>query len=288
VSETDYGAVARDAGLPRVGARLPLGAYVRELWERRRFATTLARFRLEATVAENRLGLAWVVLNPLLQAAVYGLIFGVIMGGESRPPKFIPFLVTGFFIFTFFSQSFSQGAKSLTGNLALVRSLSFPRMLLPASAVLRQIYELVPMLAVLAVILIGSGEFPTLSWLALVPVIALMTMFNMGVALIAARLTVHLRDIGQIIPIITRILFYTTGIFYSLELVLAPPRHPAWMLQVAQLNPVHAFVELSRGALMSTESMESGLWIVAVISAVAFLAGGLVFFWRAEERYGRE
>ncbi|MDN4483522.1 ABC transporter permease [Demequina lignilytica] len=288
MSKIDYRAVAEDAGLPRVGARAPFVAYMRELWTRRHFASTMARFRVEATMAENRLGLAWVVLNPLLQAAVYGLIFGVIMSSDSRPPKFIPFLVTGFFIFTYFSKSFSQGAKSISGNLSLVRSLAFPRMLLPISAVMRQLYELVPMLAVLAVILIGFGEFPDWTWLLMVPILVLMTMFNTGIALIAARLTVHVRDVSQLIPIITRIIFYMSGIFYSLELVLAPPKHPAWLLQVAQLNPVHAFIELSRGALQESQDVPAVLWLVASVAAVGFLAFGLVFFWRAEERYGRE
>ncbi|WP_228373698.1 ABC transporter permease [Demequina soli] len=288
MTNIDYGAVARDAGLPRVGARPTLPAYLRELWRRRHFATTMARFRVEASTAENRLGLAWVVLDPLLQAGVYGLIFGVIMPGSSRPQPFVPFLVTGFFIFTYFSKSFSQGAKSITGNLALVRSLAFPRMLLPLSAVLRNLYELVPMLAVLAAILIGFRQYPTWSWLLMIPIVILMTMFNVGVALVAARLTVHLRDIGQLIPVITRILFYMSGIFYSLELVLAPPKHPAWMLALAQLNPVHDFIELSRGALQEAHGVPGRLWIIAGVAAVSMLGFGIVFFWRAEERYGRE
>lgn len=285
MSEIDYDAVAREAGLTRVGARAPFFAYMRELWRRRHFASTMARFRVEATMAENRLGLAWVVLNPLLQAAVYGVIFGLIMPGSSRPQPFIPFLVTGFFIFTFFSKSFGAGAKAISGNRALVRSLAFPRMLLPISSVMRQVYELVPMLAVLAVILIGFGEFPTWSWLQMIPIVALMTMFNTGMALIAARLTVHVRDIQQIIPIITRVIFYSSGIFYSLEAVLADRPQ---LLEIVQLNPVHAFITLSRGALQSTQSAPGVLWLTAAVAAVVVLGIGLVFFWRAEERYGRD
>ncbi|MDN4477886.1 ABC transporter permease [Demequina sp. SYSU T00039] len=287
MADIDYRAVAIEAGLPRVGARPSLWRYLVDLWHRRRFATTLARYRLEATLSEQRLGIAWVVISPLLQAAVYGTVFGIIMTSDSRPDNFVPFLVTGFFLFTFFSQSFSQGAKALTGNVSLVRSLHFPRMLLPVSAVLKELYTLAPMLVVLVAILIGFGELPTLNWLLMVPILALMTMFNLGVALIAARLTVHLRDIGQLIPIITRILFYASGIFYSIDLVLAPPAHPAWMLQVAQFNPVHAFIELGRGALQTTQELEPLLWVVASGSALVTLVFGVVFFWRAEERYGR-
>ncbi|WP_296665204.1 ABC transporter permease [Demequina sp.] len=285
MTTTDYAALAREAGLPRVGARPPLVAYFKEMWERRHFATTMARYRIEATLSENRLGLAWVVLNPLLQAAVYGLIFGVIMPSSSRPPNFIPFLVTGFFIFTYFAQSFSQGAKAITGNASLVRSLSFPRMLLPISAVLQQLYQLVPMMIVLVVILVAFGEYPTWEWLLVVPILGLMTMFNLGVAFIAARLTVHLRDVTQIIPLITRILFYLTGIFYSLELVLADRPN---LLKIAQLNPVHDYVALVRASMLDGQEHSTVLWVVASVSAVAFLVFGIVFFWKAEERYGHD
>ncbi|WP_062299478.1 ABC transporter permease [Demequina maris] len=287
MTEIDYAALAREAGLPRVGARQDLPAYLKEMWQRRHFAIRLARYRIEGSLNQNRLGLAWVVLNPLLQAAVYGLIFGVIMPKSSREGiNFIPFLVTGFFIFSFFSKSFSQGARAITGNTSLVRSLSFPRMLLPLAAVLRNIYELVPMMAVLSVILIGFGEYPTWTWLLVPVILAFMTMFNMGVALIAARLTVHVRDVTEIIPVITRLIFYTTGIFYSLEQVLADK--PAWMLTLARLNPVHDFVELVRWAFMGGDTDMTQLAVIALIASVVTLIVGVFFFWTAEERYGRE
>ncbi|MFV0406430.1 MAG: ABC transporter permease [Propioniciclava sp.] len=295
MTEHDAAALAQTYDLPRVGARPSLPEYLQQMWERRHFASTLAKYRIESDVAENRLGLVWIVLNPLLQAAVYGLIFGIIMSSASRPQPFIPFLVTGFFIYTYFSVSFSQGARSITNNTNLVRSLSFPRMLLPVSAVLRQLFELIPMLAVLFIILIGFGVFPTWNWLLLLPALLLMTMFNLGVAFFAARLTVHLRDVTQIIPIITRILFYLTGIFYSLELVLADqPR----LLEIAQLNPVHAYISLARYSLIGLQIDPSTqeaidinlgyLWANAGISGVLFLVAGVVFFWKAEERYGRD
>lgn len=287
MTEIDYAAIAREAGLPRVGARPTLRAYLKEMWERRHFATKMARYRIEASLAQNRLGLAWVVLNPLLQAAVYGLVFGVIMPRDTRAGiNFIPFLVTGFFVFQFFSQSFSQGAKAITGNRSLVRSLGFPRMLLPVSAVIRQIYELVPMMIVLSIILIGFGEYPTWKWLLVPPILALMTLFNTGIALIAARLTVHLRDVTQIIPIVTRLLMYMTGIFYSIEQVLADK--PAWMLTVAQLNPVHDYIQLVRSMMLEGMEVNALIVSVAVGAAVVFFVAGIYFFWKAEERYGRD
>jgi len=288
VSDSDISAIARDAGLKQVGARPPLGSYLAETWRRRAFAMSLARYRLEASLHESRLGLGWIVLRPLLNAAIYGTVFGLIMDRSSRPGDipFIPFLVVGVFVFEFFSKSFGSGAKAITGNAGLVRSLTFPRLLLPLSQIIQFIIELVPMLIVMAIIVAAFGVPITWTWLLVIPLMGLMTMFNFGVALIAARLTVHLRDVAQIIPLVTRLFFYGSGIFYSLDLVLAD--NPAWMLTVAHLNPVGGFIGLTRLFVLGGPEVSTLLWVATLVSPFVTMAFGVVFFWRAEEKYGRD
>lgn len=286
MTTSDLEALARQAGLERVGARPRLREYLAEVWNRRAFAATLARYRIEASLQESRLGIGWVVLQPLLNAAMYGTVFGLIMSSDSRPDNFIPFLVVGVFIFQFFSKSFSGGANSITRNRGLVRSLNFPRMLMPLAQILQHLFELIPMVLVMLVIVIAFGEPITWGWLMIVPILGLMTLFNLGIALITARLTVHLRDIQQVIPILSRLVFYSSGIFYSLELVLAD--EPAWILTVTQLNPVHDYIALVRHFLLEGQPASPLVWTVAVAAAVVSLVVGVIFFWRAEERYGRD
>ncbi|WP_061961243.1 ABC transporter permease [Demequina flava] len=282
----DYEAIAREAGLERVGARASFGAYFKQMWERRGFAISLAKYRVQASMSDNRLGLAWIVLSPLLNAALYGTIFGVIMPRDTRGDEpFIPFLIIGVFIFQFFSKSFSAGAKSITGNASLVRSLNFPRMLLPIAEIIRQVIELIPMIIVMMIIVMVLGVPPAWSWFMIIPIMVCMTMFNLGVALISARLTVHIRDMTQIIPLITRVMFYTTGIFYSLEAVLAD--QPA-LLTIAQLNPVHDYVALVRDAVFNSGSAPAWMWWIAGLGGFITLVVGILFFWRAEERYGHD
>ena len=91
MTSTDHESLARTWGLARVGARPPLLVYLRELWARRVFAVTLARFRIQSTVSDNRLGLGWVVLQPLLNAALYGAVFGSILSANTRPTNFSRF-----------------------------------------------------------------------------------------------------------------------------------------------------------------------------------------------------
>lgn len=286
VTDVDYDKIAADAGLERVGARAPFGAYLKELWERRHFAYTLARFRIQATMSENRLGLGWIVLRPIMTAVIFGTIFGLIMPKGTRPEEnFIAFLVVGVFIFEFFSKSFAAGAKSITSNRALVRSLNFPRMLLPFASIMQQVFELIPIMAVMGIIVLLTGEPLTWSWLLVPVILAMMTMFNMGVALISARLTVHFRDMTQIIPLITRIMFYSSGIFYSLDKVLADK---PTLLKLAQLNPVHDYITLVRAQVLTGAEASTIEWVIAGAAAVLALGVGLIYFWRAEERYGRD
>ncbi len=281
MSLADY---AREHGLKRVGARPALLEYLAEAWKRRDFAFTMARFNSEAANAKNRLGRWWTVLLPTIQALVYGLIFGVLMG-SSRPENYIPFLFTGVFLFSFISGAFGAGAGSVTGNLGLVRSLSFPRMLLPVQATIQQVFNLLPQMVLLLVTWIVFAQPITWNWLLLIPITLLMVMFSTGLALVSARLTVHVQDLTKLIPFIVRIVFYTSGIFFNMERVLKD--YPI-ALEIEKYNPVYIFVSLARGVGVSGYSTTPFMWFAALGWAVLTLALGIVFFWKAEERYGRE
>lgn len=285
MTPTDPEALARDYGLERVGARPSLPAYLAQTWRRREFAITLARYRLQAAMSENRLGMGWVVLRPILNAALFGTIFGLIMPAGTRPDNFVPFLVVGFFIFEYFSKTLSGGAKAIVGAKSLVRSLSFPRILLPLAIVIRQLVELIPMLVVMFIILILLGEPITWGWLMVVPVMMLMTLFNLGVAFITARLTVHVRDLSQIIPLVSRVVFYTSGIFFDLARVLADKPE---LLRLARLNPVHDYIGLIRGFTVSGNEIYPFMWWIGIGAAVVTFVFGVIFFWKGEERYGRD
>src|SRR5699024_11635633 len=84
-------------GLARVGARPSLPSYLQQVWERRDFTVSLARYRIQSENERNRLGMAWVLLRPIFSACIYGLVFGFILAG-SRPPNFLSFVVIVVFL----------------------------------------------------------------------------------------------------------------------------------------------------------------------------------------------
>ena len=276
-------ALASSAKLKKVGKRQPIPSYIADTWQRRSFAAALARYQLEASTVKSSLGVAWLVLVPALQVAVYGLIFGVLLG-SSRPANYLPYMITGIVLFQYLSGVFTDGAKSITGNYSLVRSLNFPRMLLPVSAVLSNLYRTIPLIGLMLITLAVLGEPIRFDWLLIVPVLALMTIFGAGLAMLSARLTVHLADLNQLLPFITRVAFYVSGVFASVEKIVS---HYPSLAVFMNGNPIHAYLVIARGALVSGYSATGLDWIVAIIWATCTFAVGLVFFWLAEERYGR-
>jgi teichoic acid transport system permease protein len=285
--------------LRQLGGRPTLAEYLGQLWERRHFALELARSRFRAENERDRLGVAWIVLRPLINAAVYGTVFGLILVSPSRPPDYLPFLVTGVFMFQYFSGCFSDGARSIVANMGLVTTLHFPRAVLPISVVLQQLFGAFWMIGTLGVIVVASGDPIRLSWLALIPAMTLFTLFNLGVGFIAARMTIHLRDIAQLIPFVTRMFFYLSGVFVSMQSLLHG--HPRG-LALAEANPVYVFLTLIRVSLLGEHTVfavphkvnqfypyhAERMWLYAIAWGFGLLVVGFLFFWRAEDEYGRE
>lgn len=273
-------------GLHKVGGRPPIGAYLVDVWRRRAFIYSLARFRIEAENGRNRLGMGWVILKPLINAAVYGTIFGILLGRASRPDQFVLFLVIGVFFFEYFSSCFTSGAKSITSNANLVQSLNFPRMSLPLALVTQRLLQFVPMIVIMIVLVLAFGNQPLWDWLLLIPLVVLFTVFNAGLTLITARLTVHFRDLTQLLPFISRFFFYTSGIFFSVERRFGENET---VMKIADGQPIHEFLDLARSIMLTGPDyvINSQYWGYAAAWSFATLIIGTVYFWAAEERYGR-
>jgi teichoic acid transport system permease protein len=279
----DIADVAAAHGLHRIGGRPPLGEYLKSTWSRRDFIFTMASFRMRASLETNRLGVFWLLLNPVLDALFYGVLFALLIGRE-RPGGYGAYVIIGVFLFHFFSKCLTQGSRSITSHRALVQSLAFPRISLPLAEVCQQFLSLLPCLGLMVVLLPFMGHWPDWDWLLFIPLMVLYVMFNTGVTLIAARLTVHIRDLTQVLPFISRILFFASGTLFDVSQIFE--KYP-WVITIYDFYPLYQVLTLARGMFMG-EAVAPFYWISLTIWAVAVFVGGLLFFWVAEERYGRD
>lgn len=271
--------------LVRVGSKSGVLEYLRALWARREFAIAIPSAELHAEHRNTVLGGLWHVLNPLIQIGVYYLIFGVILTVDRGVDNFIGFLAVGVFIFHFTSRSVTAGARSITSNESLLRSISFPRAILPLAAVLAELaafgYALIAMVGVL----LATQETVTWHWLLLFPIIGLQLLFNIGAACFMARATTHFRDIQQVLPFILRMWLYSSGVMWPITRLTE--KHPdlTWVMEA---NPAFAFLELVRNALMDNAVGPPRLWLSAGLWSVAALVLGFTFFRARENDYGHE
>lgn len=280
---SDLKALAASHGLRPIGTRPKISSYLKSFWARRSFAFALAQFSLLASTARSRLGIAWLVLVPTLQVALYGAIFGLILG-DNRPDNFLPFLIIGVVLFQFISGSFVEGTKSITSNASIVRSLDFPRILLPFSTTFSQFGKFLGILPLALIALVLFGEAPNVLWLGILPVIVLALIFAFGLAMLAARLTTDFSDLSQLIPFLNRLLFYSSGVFFSIEKLT---NAYSWLGFLSWANPISVYLELARASVVSGYSAGVFEWSVGIAWAVVMLSTGFIFFWLAEEKYGR-
>jgi teichoic acid transport system permease protein len=287
----DLAALAARHGLTVSGARPSLPEYLRQLWARRHFIGAFATAKLTAQYSQAKLGQLWQVMTPLLNAAVYFLIFGVLLGTKKGIPDYVPFLVTGVFIWTFTQSSIMAGTRAISGNLGLVRALHFPRAALPVSFCLQQLQQLLFSMAALVVILLAFGVPPAASWVLAIPALVLQFTFNAGVSMIMARLGAKIPDIAQLMPFALRTWMYISGVMWSIDQLVG--KHgdlPSWVAPVLQANPAAVYIDLMRFALIDSfhaSQLPDHVWLLALGWALLAGAGGFIYFWKAEETYGR-
>ncbi|MEU8184112.1 ABC transporter permease [Micromonospora sp. NPDC049044] len=274
-------------GLRVAGERPSVVEYSRRLWAYRHFIAAYANAKLVASYSNAKLGQLWQVLTPLTNAAVYYLIFGVVLA-QNDMPNYIAYLTTGLFIFNFTQSAVLAGTQSISSNLGLIRALHFPRASLPLSTTLTQFQQLLASMVVLIGIVLVTGEPITLEWLLLVPALLLQAVFNAGVVLAVARLGSKSSDLKQVMPFILRTWMYGSGVLYSVSLF---ERLPAWATTLVQYNPLLVYIELARYTLLEeapllNESLAQ-LWLVGGGWAVVAGVGGFLYFWRGEQEYGR-
>ncbi|GII79643.1 transport permease protein [Sphaerisporangium rufum] len=289
-------ALAERHGLRRAIARPSLPVYLRQLWDRRHFVFTYATSRNVSKYSNSALGQLWQVLTPLLNAAVYYLMFGLILGQKKDLTNYTAFLITGVFVFGYTQRSITGGAKSISGHLSLIRALHFPRAALPLAYTIQEFQQLAISMGVLSVIVLLTDEPITWMWLLIPFALLLQTVFNVGMSLLLARVGAFVRDMNQLLPFILRTWLYTSGVFFSIPARMKDA--PDWARFLLEFNPPSVFIDIMRHLLVESYSKDLAahgyphadlprLWLYAGFWAAVALIGGFWYFWRAEERYGR-
>ncbi|MGK9250897.1 ABC transporter permease [Paenibacillus sp. D9] len=245
----------------------------KEHFKNRYMIVRIALFQLKSTYMSNRLGLLWVLLNPLSQLAVYWVVFGLgIRGGASvEGVPFVLWLSCGLVPWLFIGSGIVQGANSVSSQLGHVSKMKFPLSVLPSITILTQlISHLIMLVMVLIAVVIKYGFFG-LSYLGIVYYLIASLSLLSALALFTSTVSAFVRDFRFVIGAVTRALFFITPIMWTVN-----AKTPELLKKVIHYNPVTYLVDGYRNAMLFNQ-----FYIATAYTAGFWLGVAVLFVWGA-------
>jgi lipopolysaccharide transport system permease protein len=222
------------------------------------------------------IGVAWVVLQPLLTMVVFTIIFGQFAKLPSDGLPYPIFSFTALLPWNYFAQAISRSGISLVSNANLISKIYFPRLIVPISGALGPLVDFAISFIILLGMMAWYGIAPTWGVLALPFLTLLAVVTAVAVSLYLSALNVKYRDVGHAIPFLVQFWMYASPVVYSVNII--PQK---WRL-LYSLNPMVGVIEGYRWALLGKERPDFGVMAVGVVVASVLLLGGLVYFKRTE------
>jgi ABC-type polysaccharide/polyol phosphate export permease len=284
VAASDPGPVSEVLGTRRAGLAAALGRLTRPavaLYRFRELMALLVARDLKARYKRSLGGMAWTLLNPLLQMAVYTLVFSTVV--RIQVPGYAVYVLAGLLPWTLLSVGTVSASHSLLGNQALIRKVAVPQAVYPLSVVGGKLVDVVLSLGPLAAVAALQGRPPGTSWLALPLAVLLAAGFTAGLGLLMSSLTVFFRDLRHLVEVLFQIWFYLTPILYPASYLEAIGDR--WVRGLFALNPATPIVRLFQLAVHEGRLPRAGELSAAALIAAAVLALGLAVFHRAESRH---
>lgn len=254
---------------------------VKEVFEYRTMIGSLIKRDLRGRYKGSILGFAWTFLNPLLQLAVYTIVFSNIM--RAGIEDYYLFLFVALIPWIFFGTSVSGGATCIISQKDMVKKIYFPREVLPIAHVTCQLVNMLFSFVVIAIVLILSGHGFDLFALVFLPIIILAEyMLAISIALIVSALTVFFRDLEHMLSIIVMAWQFLTPVMYSIDMV------PKNFRKVFYLNPMTPIIEAYRNIFYYKVAPEIHTLIHGFLLSLALLVIGWFLFGKMQKHFAEE
>lgn len=233
------------------------------------------KLRYQGTI----LGFLWTMAKPLLLGLVLYFALNRVLGIKVGDAPYHLFLLSALFPWGWFQASVQFSASSFSNNAPLLKKVYFPRFVLPLSTVTNQLFHFSLSIPILMLLLIASGRYPGPEWLLGIPVlIAIQLLLLAGAVLAVASFNVFLRDLEHLVEVFLNLWFYMTPILYSLD------RVPEKVQPVMLINPMTSLIEAWRDLFLDNKLPSADIWPALVFTAVALVAG-IIVFKTLEERF---
>lgn len=257
--------------------------YWRDLWRYRELFGFLAWRDILVRYKQTAIGVAWALLRPLLTILIGAGIFG---GLARLPSEGVPYAIlvcAGTLPWYFFASALTESSASLVGNANLISKIYFPRLILPASAVVVAFVDFAISMLILAGLMAWYGVMPT--WkLCTLPLFTALAFFSaLGPGLLFTALNVKYRDFRYIIPFAVQFGLYVSPVFYSTGAV--EDRFGETGRMLVAMNPIVGVIDGFRWAICGTTEIHWGSFALSTGLSLLMLALGIWYFRRTERTF---
>ena len=249
------------------------------LWQHRELLYFLIWRDVKVRYKQTIIGMAWVVLQPVLTMIVFTLVFGRFAKIPSDGIPYPVFIFAALLPWNLFASSLGRGGDSVVQHANLISKVYFPRLVLPIAGVISPVIDFGVALVVLIAMMAGYGIAPGAGILAL-PLFVLLAMLTaLAVSLWTSALNVRYRDVGHAIPFLIQLWMFASPVAYPVSIV--PER---WRL-LYSLNPMAGVIEGFRWALLGKENFDAQVAAVSAFAVVMLLVPAAIYFRNTERTF---
>ncbi len=243
---------------------------IKGLYQYRELLKTNVKKEIRGKYKNSFLGVIWSFLNPLLQIAVYALVFPIIL--KNQQENYVIFLCVGLIPWTFFASSITRTAFTMIENSNIIKKVYFPREILPISVVTSEAVNFLISTIIIILFVIGYGVGIS-KYIVFYPLILIIQyLLLIGIALITSSVCVYFRDLQHFIGVFLQLLFYGTPIVYASETI---PENFKWILQI---NPMTYIINGYRDIFYNQTMPDlKGLGILLLIAIGLCIIGYGIF-----------
>ncbi|RME47457.1 MAG: ABC transporter permease [Chloroflexi bacterium] len=260
-----------------------LSLQIQALWEYRELLYFLVWRDVKVRYKQTALGMAWVILQPVVSMVVFSVLFGGLLKVPSGGVPYPIFAYAALLPWNYFAGSLNRSSTSVVNNAQLITKVYFPRLVIPISGVLSGLVDF----AVAFVVLMGLMAYyritPTAAALLLPGFILLAMTTALGFGMWLSALNVRFRDVQYLVPYLIQIWMYVTPVIYGSTLI---PERFRFLLG---LNPMTGVVEGFRWALLGEHLADAHppgfLFPVSIAISLAVLVSGTIFFRNTERTF---
>ncbi|HKN82630.1 MAG TPA: ABC transporter permease [Pyrinomonadaceae bacterium] len=238
---------------------------LKDIWAYRELLFFLTWRDVKVRYKQTALGAAWAILQPLFMMVIFTIFFGRLAGVASSGIPYPLFALAGLVPWTFFSNSITASGNSLVGSANLITKVYFPRLIVPAAAMLAGLVDFVLAFALLLLLMLYYRTALTVQILFLPVLVLLTALFALGVGTWMSALNVKYRDVRFALPFVIQLWLFVSSVILPSSSI--PPKW-RWILL---LNPMSAIIEGYRSALFGLPFDWPALGLAAVLTIVTLL-----------------